>query len=153
LNKPAAEFRRKDLFEFRPFNATRVEVARSGQALVFEKTKNTDKNAPTTEKWRQISPAARDVDMQKMDSFLSGFSNLRIESWPAGAGAAPTPEITLTVKFDDGKKEERVTFSRAGTAVHARRSDEPGVASLSPTDYETAVRALDEVGAQPAPGK
>jgi hypothetical protein len=149
LNKPAADFRRKDLFDFRPFNATRIELSRGGETLVFEKVKNEDENAPTTEKWRQSLPSARDVDMQKMDAFLSGFSNIRIESW-SEKPAPQTPQMALAVKFDAGKKDERVTFARAGNTVHVSRSDEPGTATISATDYETAVRALDDLLA-PAP--
>ena len=39
LKKGADEYRRKDLFEFRPYNATRVEITRNGQTIAFEKVK------------------------------------------------------------------------------------------------------------------
>jgi hypothetical protein len=145
LKKSPSDFRRKDLFDYRPFNATRVELVRAGQTFVFEKVKNEDKNAASTEKWRQASPAPRDVDMQKMDSFLSGFSNIRIEAWSARPAAVQPAQITLSVKFDEGKKEERVLFARSGNTVNVSRSDEPGSATISATDYETAVRALEEL--------
>ena len=146
LKKSPADFRRKDVFEFRPFNATRVELKRNGQPLVFELVKNTDPKAATTDKWRQVSPA-RDLDRQKMDSFLSAFSNLRIDMWTDksdGLGL-DSPQLAFVVKFEDGKKEERVVFARKGDEVHATRSDEPGAGRIPTTDYDAALRALDDL--------
>jgi hypothetical protein len=147
LKKPASDFRRKDLFEFRPFNATHLEIIRGGKTYVFDRVKNPDPKAPATEKWHQSAPAARDVDLQKMDSFLSGFSNLRVDSWvdKIPALGLDAPELTIVVKFDDGKKEDRVAFAKKGSDLHATRSDEPGAAKISASDYDTAVRALDDV--------
>lgn len=146
LKKTAADFRRKDVFDFRPFNATHLEITQGGTTYVFDKVKKNDPKSPTTDVWRQKSPSARDIDIQKMDSFLSGFSTLRAESWAessAAAGAAPA--LTLAVTFDDGRKQERVAFTRKGTDVFAMRADEPGVAKVSATDYDSAARALDAV--------
>ncbi len=146
LKKSPADFRRKDLFEFRPFNATRVEVTRNGQPMAFELVKNADPKAVTTDKWRQVSPA-RDLDRQKMDSFLSAFSNLRIDTWADksdGLGL-DSPQLAFVVTFEDGKKEERVLFARKGDEVHATRSDEPGAGKIPTSDYDAALRALDDL--------
>ena len=42
-----------------------------------------------------------------------------------------SPALTVDAKFDDGKKEERVTFGKAGDAVYASRPGEPGAAKVS----------------------
>src|SRR5262249_10479417 len=39
LKKDADSYRRKDLFEFRPFNATHVELTRNGQTVVLDRVK------------------------------------------------------------------------------------------------------------------
>lgn len=147
LKKPASDFRRKDLFEFRPFNATHLEITRGGKVYVFDRVKETDPKAAATQKWHQSSPSARDIDLQKMDSFVSGLSNLRVDSWEEKTPALglDSPELTILVKFDDGKKEERVAFAKKGTDLHAARNDEPGAAKVSASDYDTAVRALDDI--------
>jgi hypothetical protein len=147
LKKPADDFRRKDLFEFRPFNATHLEITRGGKTFVFDRMKDSDPKAAATEKWRQTAPTARDIDLQKMDSFLSGVSNLRVDSWMEKTPALglDNPELALVVKFDSSKREERVAFSKQGSDLHAARSDEPGAAKVSTTDYDTAVKALDDV--------
>src|SRR6185503_19439926 len=62
LKKSADDYRRKDIFEFRPFNANRVEMARNGQTVVLERVKGTGENAPDT--WKRVSPTAADVDRE-----------------------------------------------------------------------------------------
>ncbi len=144
LKKTAADFRRKDIFEFRPFNATHLEITQGATTYVFDKVKKNDPKSPTTDVWRQKTPTAREIDIQKMDSFLSGFSNLRAESWLEGA-AAGAPALSFAVTFDDGGKQERVSFAKQGDNVYATRTDEPGAAKVSATDYDTAARALNAV--------
>ena len=41
LKKSADDYRRKDVFEFRAFNANRIEITRNGQTVVFERVKGT----------------------------------------------------------------------------------------------------------------
>ncbi len=147
LKKGADDFRRKDVFEFRPFNAKRVEITRDGQTTVFERVENKDPKAPSTDKWIQSAPAKKDADMAKMDSMLSAFSNLRATSFAtttSGTGLE-TPAMTVVVRYDDGKKEDRVTFGVKGDDFHAARSGEPGAMKIEKGDYEGAVKALNEL--------
>lgn len=154
LKKAPAEYRRKDLFEFRSFNATRLEINRAGQVAAFEKSKVTGATATTAEeKWKQVLPAARDVDQTKMDDLLSKLSNLRAQSFVNGETKTGLyePAVTVVAKYDEGKKEERTVFSRVGTDVYAGRTGEPGAASVAPVDFDNAMKALDEVLSAPAP--
>ena len=48
LRKTANDLRRKEIFEFRPFNATRFEITRGKDTKVFERVKGTGANAPDT---------------------------------------------------------------------------------------------------------
>ncbi|HWP99671.1 MAG TPA: DUF4340 domain-containing protein [Vicinamibacterales bacterium] len=145
LRKPAAEFRRKDVFDFRSFSATRAEVTYRGRTYVLERVKNPKKEAPTTEIWRQTAPAAKDLDQAKADSMLSAFSNLRVQSWVDKVDGLGAPEVTLAVRFDEGKKQEKVVFAKRGDEVYASRGDEPGFAKVDATDYGSAIRALNEL--------
>jgi hypothetical protein len=147
LIKPVTEFRRKDLFDSRAFTATRVEIVRDGKTYTYEKVKTGEEEGPTTQKWRQKTPTERDVDLSKMDPMLSGFTNARAQSWvssTAGLGL-DQPQIALAIWYDEGKKQERVSLSRKGDDVYVSRGDEPGAAKISTADYETALRALDEL--------
>jgi hypothetical protein len=144
LKKPLADFRRKDVFEFRTYNANRFEITRAGVTRVFEKHQGTGENATTT--WTQVSPAAK-LDSGKIDEFVGRVSNLRAQSFVDGKVRTnlQAPEATVTVKFDDNKKEERVTFGRAGTEVFAGRADEAGAARLDATDFDATMKLLDEL--------
>jgi virulence-associated protein VagC len=145
LKKPADDYRRKELFEFRAFNATHVEITRAGATLVFEKVKGQGKDA--TDTWRQVKPTARDVDTTKFDTFLSRVSNLRAASFvdPKTPTGLQSPALAVFVRFDEGKKEERVAFARVGTDVFASRPGEPGAAKVETTEYDDLIKALDEV--------
>lgn len=143
LKKPADEFRRKDVFEFRPYNATRIEITRGTETLVFEKVKGQGKDA--AEKWRQASPAARDIDTPKMDEFLTKLTNMRAQSWaaPSARTGMDKPLMTVTATYDEGKKHEKVTFGKPESDVYAARGGEPGAAKIDQTEWDEAMKALD----------
>jgi hypothetical protein len=63
---------------------------------------------------------------------------------PAKTGV-DKPSLVVLVKFDDGKKEERVNFGQAGGDTFASRPGEPGAAKVDTTDYNEAVKSLDEL--------
>ena len=121
VKKPAWELRRKDLFEFRAFNATTVQVTRGTETRVFEKAKGQGKDA--TDKWRETKPAAKDLDAPAFDAFLEKLTSQRAQSFIDTGGKVKTglesPVMVVVVRFDDGKKEEKVTSGRAGTDVYA----------------------------------
>ena len=144
LKKSANEYRRKDLFEFRGFNADRIEVARMGQTVVFEKVKA---QGNTADKWRRVSPNAGDVDSMKMETLLAKLENTRANSFVDSTAKTglDKPAATISAKFDDGKKEERVTFGQAGTEVYASRPGEPGAAKVSAAEFTDLNKALDDV--------
>ena len=126
-----------------PYNATRLEVTRGSETWTFEKVKGEGKDA--TDKWRQVSPAARDVDATKLDALLTKLTNMRAQSWVAAGTKTGTDQPVLAVgtRFDDGKKQERVVFGKAGSDVYASRTGEPGAAKVDPVEFDDAMKALD----------
>lgn len=145
VKKGPDEFRQKSLFEFRPFNATRLDVVRAGTTIVFEKVKGTGKDAK--EGWRLMGPAQKDVDGTKMDSMLSTISSLSAISFADAKTKTglDSPVATLIVKFDDGKKQEKVSFGRSGSDVFAARDGESGAARLDATAFDGVIKAVDEI--------
>ena len=79
LKRPSIDLRRKEIFDFRPFNTTRFEITRGKDTRVFERVKGTGANAVDT--WKQIAPAAKTVDSSNFEGALLEFSNLRAESF------------------------------------------------------------------------
>jgi hypothetical protein len=145
LKKGADEFRRKDVFEFRAYNANRVEFTRNGQTVAFEKVKGSDKDA--VDKWRRVSPTAGDADKDKIDALLSRLSNMRATSFVDASAKTGLnmPALTVFAKFEEGKKEERVTFGKIANDVYAGRPGEPGAAKVDAMDFTEANKTLDEL--------
>jgi hypothetical protein len=143
VRKTVADLRRKDVFEFRSYSASRVEVTRGAETFVFEKVKGTGSDA--AEKWRRVQPSAGDVDQAKMESFLSALTGLRAQSFadPKAPTGLDSPVAVVTAKYDEGKKEERVRFGRAGDDAFAARGDETGAARLDKAAFDEAMKALD----------
>ncbi|MGH9308247.1 MAG: DUF4340 domain-containing protein [Vicinamibacterales bacterium] len=148
LKKDPSDYRQKDLFDARSFNATRLEIVRAGQTHAFEKTKSKNKEGQDEEKWRQLSPQARELDQASFDALMSAVTGLRATGFVDAATAAKalaTPELTVTIKFDEGKKEEKVSFTKSGSDVLAARAGEAGAAKLEATALDGVTKALQEL--------
>ena len=89
-------------------------------------------------RWR---PPTKAVDSSNFEGVLLDLSNLRAETFVERSGPATghnAPAAVIVVKFDDGKKEERVTIGTAGPAVFAARADQPGALKIEAGKYEAA---------------
>ena len=143
MKKPADQLRNKDVFAFRPFNATAIETVRGSEVLAFEKAKGAGKDA--AEKWRQVKPSVKDVDQAKVEDLLARLSNLRVQSFEASEAKTGlnAPVLVVVATSDDGKKKERVAFARAGSDVFAAIEGQPGAAKLTASEFDDALKALD----------
>jgi hypothetical protein len=54
-----------------------------------------------------------------------------------------TPEIVAAIKFDDGKKQEKVTFSKKGADAFARREGDSAAAKVDVPTLENIIKAFD----------
>ena len=149
LRKGADEYRRKDLFAFRAYDANRLEITRGGQTVAFDKVKGA---SPTDEdKWRRAGDkppdVGKDADKEKMSVFLAKLESIRATSFVDSTAKTglDSPVMTVYAKFDEGKKEERVVFGKAGDSVYASRPGEPGAAKVSATEFDEIVKKLDEL--------
>lgn len=144
LDKTAGDFRQKDLFEYRPFNATRIEFVRGDRTDAFEKVTGEDGDT-----WRRTAPEEQDVERATIDAVLSAFSNLRAESFvdsTRGTGL-DQPAVVVTARFGTGddQRSETVAFGRTGDEAFAAPEGEPGAARLDVAAFDAALKALDEV--------
>ena len=53
--------------------------------------------------------------------------------------------MTVVVKFEDGKKEDRATFGQVGNDVFVARPGEPGAAKIDAADFNDVIKSLDEI--------
>ena len=145
IKKGADDYRRKDVFQFRPFNATHLEITRNGQTITLERTKGQGENAP--DKWKRLTPTAGDLDKEKSDNLLGKLSNIRAASFVDSTAKTglDKPAMTVVVKFDDGKKEDRATFGQVGNEVYVSRPGEPGAAKIDKADFDETIKMLDEI--------
>lgn len=145
MKKSADEYRRKDIFEFRPFNATQVQITRNGQTTTLERTKGQGENA--TDTWKRVTQTAADLDKEKIDNLLSKLSNIRATSFVDSTAKTglDKPALTIVVKFDDGKKEDRAAFGQVDSDVYVSRPGEPGAAKIVTADFNDVTTSLDEI--------
>jgi len=136
LKKPADDFRLKDLFDARAFNTTRVEVTRQGATLAFEK----DKDA-----WKQVTPASKAADTAKVEALLTALTNARATGFEPKVAATglDSPELTATLKFDEGKKTEKVVFGKKGSDAFARRDGDTAAAKIDAATLDSIIKAFD----------
>jgi hypothetical protein len=139
LEKDAGTLRRKDMFDGRSFNATRVELKRGGETLAFEKSKGKDGK----DVWKNA--AGKDVDAAKVEDMLTKLSNIRAQLFQDRVDPAlKMPTLSATLKLDNNVMET-VTFARSGNAVLASREGEPGSATVEVMAFNDAMSAIDAV--------
>jgi uncharacterized protein DUF4340 len=148
FKKNADEYRKKDLFAFRAYDANRIEITRGGQMVAFDKIKGA--KPEDEDKWQRAGSGGAkpvDADKEKMSVLLAKLESIRATSFVDSTAktGVDSPAMTVYAKFDDGKKEERVTFGKAGNDVYASRPGEPGAAKVSSTEFDEINKKLDEL--------
>jgi hypothetical protein len=152
LGKKPEDVRKKEIFEFRAFNAHAVEFTYGGKTLVFEKQKGpapaagADQSTPPAEVWKQTKPDAKDADQTKLTDLLTTLSNLKADKFvekPLTSG----DELTITVTFGnaDSLQKETVKFRKSGTDAQATLTGESGAAAVSASEYDRAIATIKEL--------
>jgi hypothetical protein len=144
LQKGANDYRRKDVFEFRPYNLNRIELTHGATTIVAEKIKAKGKDGKESETW-QNAATKKPIDSAKFEAFLTKLSGIRAQSFadPKAKTGLDQPALTVKATYDEGKKTEHVQIGRAGADVFAGRPDEPGAAKLDAAEFDGALKDLD----------
>jgi hypothetical protein len=145
LGKAFDDYRKKDLFDSRPFDTDRVQLTHvSGgttRTFDFEKRREND-----TDTWR-VTPqggSAANVERTKMDELLNKLSALRAASF-ARSGTKTgldRPALNVGVSYDGGKWE-RILVGEAGGTQYGAREGENVVAQLEAGSMAAVITALD----------
>jgi hypothetical protein len=145
FKKPADDYRKKELFDFRAFDASHVELTKNGQTVILERVKAKDDKSPDT--WHRVSPNPGDPDRSKVEGLLAGLADIRATSFVDSTAKTglQSPALVVNAKFDDGKKQEKVTFGKNGADAFASRPDDPGAAKIEAEKLDEAIKALDEL--------
>jgi hypothetical protein len=150
LKSSADDYRDKELFESRAFNADQVRVVRGTETLEFRKAAGSGENA--AEKWqRTVDGKPIDIDTAKMEDFLAKLTGLRAQSFVTASPSTglAKPSLVVSSSYDNGKFE-RVRIAK-NVEVFGARDGEPGVAKLDTAAYDETIKALDAALAPPAP--
>jgi len=144
LKKTADDYRRKEMFDMRAFNATHIEITRGGKTTAWDKVKGTGENAADT--WKRVSPTAGEPENDKFQAFVAALADIRSVSFVDSKAKTglDSPAATIVVKFDEGKKEDRVAIAKPGTDAFASRPDDPGAAKVDATKFDEAIKSIDE---------
>ena len=144
LKKTVDDYRRHDIFESRAFSATHVEITRGSQKLVLDRVKGTGDAGDT---WHRASPNPGDADKEKVNKALADLADINVTAFPGTTAKTglDKPDMIVSVKFDDGKKSETVTFGKNGADIFASRPDEPGAEKVEAGKYNDTVKEIDEL--------
>ena len=138
LQKELSEFRRKSIFESRPFSATKFEIHLGESTMSFDKTYDENEQAI----W-EIN--GQPIDSSEAENPLVKLTSLRAESFLAKPHPSlDSPEMTVVATFDNKEQTETVSFVQVGSNVYVNRTDEPGSAVMLASAYEEVFKMLDE---------
>ncbi len=144
FRKGVDDYRRRDVFDFRAFNASRAEIAFSGKSITVERVK-TEGDKPDI--WKRVSPSEKELDKDKVETLLTGLADIRATAFrdsTAGTGL-DAPVLSVYMKYDQSRAEERATFGRSGAEAFAGRPDDAGALVIEAEKLTEALATLEEL--------
>ena len=138
LGRTADSYRQKDLFSFRPFNATQLDIEYGEETKNFEKQEESDGSV-----WRQVGRNVEELDPATIEDLLTKLSALRAQSFvdsQEGTGL-DSPLVIIEVNFDD--TNERVLIGRSGENTYGVNGNEHGAAILDSQAVDEILSAID----------
>jgi hypothetical protein len=141
LARTPPDFRSKDVFGFRAFTGTRLEIARGGKTATYERKKGTTQGAVAT--WAAVAPT-KAADEAKIDDLVGKVANLRAESFVDAVPAGATELARIQTAFDEGRKHDTVVLHQVGASdYYAVRQGDAGAAKLIAPAVTEMLAALD----------
>ena len=147
LTRRPADFRAKDVFAFRAFTGTRLEIARAGKTTTFERKKGPEKDAVL--KWMAVPPTPASSE-DKIEDLVNKVATLRAESFVDALPAGAAEFLRIQTAFDEGRKHDVVVVHQAGPDYYAVRQGEAGAAKLLAPAVADITGALDATQTPPA---
>lgn len=152
LNKDFDTYRKKELFEFRPFYVARLRAVLDApggpKTYEFEKVAPVKPSDPETWKVTRVGGASFTADQTAMDDLLNKLIAIRAESFVDPKSTRTNidkPALVVSASFDEGKFE-RVRFGQVGEGIaYGMRDGEPSVAKIDQSTMKNAMQAFDLV--------
>ncbi len=148
LEKNFDDYRKKELFEFRPFYVARLRAVLDAPG--GPKTYEFEKQAPATpadpETWKvtRVGGSSHSADQTAMDDLLNKLVAIRAESFVDAKTRTgiDKPALVVSASYDDGKFE-RVRFGQVGETAYGGRDGEASVAKIDLSSMRAALQAFD----------
>jgi hypothetical protein len=151
LNKNFDDYRKKEMFDFRPFYLAKLRVVIDGtRTYEFEKVPPPKPSDPETWKVTQVGGASHTADANGIDDLWNKLVALKADSYvdPKTKTGLDKPSLVVSASYDEGKFE-RVRFGQAGDNAYGMRDGEQGVAKIDSASMKSALQALEAVVAAP----
>ena len=155
LNKNFDDYRKKELFEFRPFYLAKMRAVLDAPG--GPKTYEIEKVAPAkpgdADTWKvtRVGGPSHTADSAAIDDLLNKLVALKAESFVSGGTRTglDKPALVVGASYDDGKFE-RVRFGSVGDSAYAVRDGEAGIAKVETMAMRAAMQAFDAVVIPPS---
>jgi len=148
LNKPFEDYRKKELFEFRPFYLDKMhavlDVPNGTKTFDFEKQKPAKPTDPETWKVTRVGGASFTADQATMDDLLNKLVAIKATTFVDAKTKTgiDKPALVVSASYDAGKFE-RVRFGRVGEEAFGQRDGEASVAKIDEASMRAAMLAFD----------
>jgi hypothetical protein len=152
LEKNFDDYRKKELFEFRPFYLAKLRAVLDAKTYEFEKQKPAQPTDPESWKVTRDGGASHTADQTVMDDLLNKLVGIKAESFVDAKTKTgiDKPALVISASYDEGKFE-RVRFGQTGEAAYALRDGEAGIAKIDASALRAAIQAFDPVVTPKAP--
>ncbi|HEX8030409.1 MAG TPA: DUF4340 domain-containing protein [Vicinamibacterales bacterium] len=156
LKKDFDEYRKKELFEFRPFYLAKLRVvldaAGGAKIFEFEKVKGAKPEDPETWKVTPAGGTSFTAEQSAMDDLLAKLVALKAQTFVDAKARTglDKPSAVVSASFDEGKFE-RVRFGQVGDDAFGVRDGEAGIARLEAGTLGAALQVLNTATTPPAP--
>jgi len=148
LNKNFDDYRKKELFEFRPFTLAKLRAVldAAGGPKTYEFEKQAPAASGDAETWKvtRVGGASHTADQATIDDLLNKLVAIRAESFVplSPKTGLDKPALVVSASYDEGKFE-RVRFGQAGVDAFGLRDGETGVARINLSSLAEALKAFD----------
>jgi hypothetical protein len=149
LTKSFDDYRKKELFELRPFYVAKLRAVLDGpggpKTYEFEKMPAKEGAADSWQVTR-VGGSGHTADPAAMDDLLNKLVAIKAESFVTGnvRTGLDKPALVVSASFDEGKFE-RVRFGAVDDNAYAARDGEAGVAKIDEMSMRAAMQAFDAV--------
>lgn len=150
FNKSFDDYRKKELFEFRPFYLAKMRAVLDGpggaKTYEFEKIAAAKPTDQETWKVTQVGGASHTADATTMDDLLNKLVGLKATTFVDAKTKTglDKPTLVVSASFDDGKFE-RVRFSQVGDTAYGKRDGEDSAAKIELMSIKDALTAFDAI--------